>query len=321
MWYKIILKNRCGWLLAKLCVLLLLVYVLKLQLNKQVFISNAHWFSDDLLQWRSILIIVGVLLLMPLNWAFEALKWQILVNNVYKVSFFNAYKAILWGVTVSLLTPNRVGEMGGRVSVLPSGYRIKGLAIAIVGSISQLIINITFGASGFLFFSYYFFGISSTAFWVYLAGIGFIVSFALFLYFNILKVAPWFKKNRYTQKIEKYFEPATQCSKQQLWASLGLSALRFSVYILQFSLLLYACNANGNSFFLVVLLILAIFFVQSVTPSVALIELGVRGNAAIWLGGYISNNNYGLLAATLLLWCINLVIPAFAGWVSWWKNK
>ncbi|MBE9468956.1 MAG: hypothetical protein IMY72_11655, partial [Bacteroidetes bacterium] len=49
------------------------------------------------------------------------------------------------GVTVSIFTPNRVGEFGGRIFVLKRKNRVSAIFATIVGSFSQLIITIVVG--------------------------------------------------------------------------------------------------------------------------------------------------------------------------------
>jgi len=52
----------------------------------------------------------AVVVLMPLNWGIESRKWQVLVLHVQRFSFLSAFKSVLSGCSVTMLTPNRVGE-------------------------------------------------------------------------------------------------------------------------------------------------------------------------------------------------------------------
>lgn len=53
--------------------------------------------------------------LIPFNWLAETQKWHQFVSRYQKFSKWQAYKAVLAGVSFSLFTPNRVGEYGGRI--------------------------------------------------------------------------------------------------------------------------------------------------------------------------------------------------------------
>src|SRR4051812_44001053 len=54
--------------------------------------------------------LVLVVVLMIVNWSFEAIKWKVSIQNLQNISFFKAFKAVLSGVSFSVSTPNRIGE-------------------------------------------------------------------------------------------------------------------------------------------------------------------------------------------------------------------
>ncbi|MGH2649288.1 MAG: lysylphosphatidylglycerol synthase domain-containing protein, partial [Ginsengibacter sp.] len=92
-----------------------------------------------------------VISLVFVNWGFEAKKWQVLLKSLQPVSFFTAYKSVLSGVTLSINTPNRIGEYGGRILYVQEGKRIKAISLSIAGSISQLIITLMMGCFGLVY--------------------------------------------------------------------------------------------------------------------------------------------------------------------------
>ena len=56
-----------------------------------------------------------------------------------------------------------------------------------------------------------------------------------------------------------------------------------------------------------------IFFFITVTPTITIAEIGVRGSVAIFVLGLFSSNDMGILSATTILWLINLILPAIIG--------
>jgi hypothetical protein len=64
-----------------------------------------------------------------------------------------------------------------------------------------------------------------------------------------------------------------------------------------------------------------IYFVMAIIPTIALSELGIRGSVALYMFGlYFTLHglsamdfNQGILAASTLLWVVNLGIPAILG--------
>jgi hypothetical protein len=87
-----------------------------------------------------------VILLVFVNWGLEARKWQLLMKGIQPMNFITAFKSVLCGVTLSLNTPNRIGEYGGRILFVNDGNRLKAVTLSIAGSISQLIITLDNGA-------------------------------------------------------------------------------------------------------------------------------------------------------------------------------
>src|SRR5688500_9828643 len=80
--------------------------------------------------------IVVVIALMFVNWSIEAIKWKIAIRPVQSVSFLKAFRAILSGVSFTVIMPNRVGEYLGRVLYMDDGNRLKTISVTIVSSIS-----------------------------------------------------------------------------------------------------------------------------------------------------------------------------------------
>src|SRR5688572_413988 len=91
-----------------------------------------------------------VVLLMLANWSLEALKWKLSVREVQHVSFLKSLKAIFSGVSFSVTTPNRMGEYAGRILYMEEGNRLRVVSLTILGSLSQLIITLSFGLAGLL---------------------------------------------------------------------------------------------------------------------------------------------------------------------------
>ena len=100
-------------------------------------------------------LLVLIFLMMFLNWLIEAIKWKFLIAKIEKVSILTSLRAVFSGITVSVFTPNRIGEYGGRVFCLEKADRIQGVLITILGSMAQLLTTIFFGSMGILFLNNY----------------------------------------------------------------------------------------------------------------------------------------------------------------------
>jgi hypothetical protein len=260
-----------------------------------------------------------VILLTFANWGLEARKWQILVKPLQQITFFRAFKSVLSGVALSLNTPNRMGEYGGRILYLNEGSRLKAISLSIAGSISQLIITLVLGCAGLMYLLFFqtkhsgpLMGLS--VFWLQtLLLISIIVTAILILFFfklswlikNIEKISPFKKFIEYITVLEEF-------TAKLLLRLLCLSFFRYLVFVLQYILLLQLLNVKIfwiDSFWIISIL----FLMLAIVPSFAIADLGIRGKFSTGLFSIYSNNMLGILGTTFGIWFINLFIPALAG--------
>jgi hypothetical protein len=86
--------------------------------------------------------------LMPVNWALETLKWQGLMRVYGPLRFGRAFAAVLSGVTISLFTPNRIGEYGGRLLALAARLAWGAVISSLLGTWIQWAVLLAGGVAG-----------------------------------------------------------------------------------------------------------------------------------------------------------------------------
>lgn len=259
------------------------------------------------------------ILLMPVNWGLETFKWYVLVNRFQKLSFKKAFESVLSGLSLAMNTPNRIGEYGGRVVYLAPAFRMKGVALAIVSSVGQLLITLVFGWVALLIMKPQLYQVQlsgthfsaillqvfqySVLFFIIITGLFF---FRMQLLAKMLKWIPWLKeKLSFTEVLENL-------SNRAYLQVLFYSFLRFIVFALQYVLIWQALQADiswWQGFWSVAL----IFLVMAIVPSFAIADVGIRGKVAISIAGLFSSNSIALLTGTVGIWLLNLVIPALLG--------
>jgi hypothetical protein len=268
-------------------------------------------FQDN---WAGITL-VG--LLMIVNWSLEARKWQILTVPVQKLGFKRALYAIFSGVSLSVITPNRIGEYGGRILFLRHDKRLQGISVTAVGSLSQFITTLVFGLAGLLFYLLKFsdtgnfvipdlWKIISVGIVVILAGL------ALVLYFHLSLIIRLFKRIKWLRQLRVYIRVIGMFSGGTLWKIWLFSIARLIVFSAQYLILLNALGA-GIIWWQGFLMIFLIYLVMALIPTIAIAELGIRGEAGLFFLGLLSTNKIAILAATAGIWLINLLIPAILG--------
>ena len=127
-----------------------LFYSLYKQINEQPNLQQSIDLVKEAPFWSQSWKFWIVIALVFINWGFEAKKWQVLLKTIQRITLFTAYKSVLSGVTLSLNTPNRIGEYGGRILYVQEGSSIKAISLSIAGSISQLIITLIIGCGGLI---------------------------------------------------------------------------------------------------------------------------------------------------------------------------
>jgi len=267
-------------------------------------------FSSPLL-----LNIVAVIMLMVINWAVEAIKWQIAVKPVQPVSFFKAFSAVLSGVSFSVSTPNRVGEYLGRVLYMEEGNRLRTIAVTMVSSMSQLIITLVMGLTGLILLKKNIEQqqlISGIWLLVLIYGVLIVSVLLLLFYFRLHWLARWLAKIPLLKKYIYLVEAVGKFDSTVLIRMLLLSVVRFSVFILQYYLLYLFFDVQISAW-AACWTVSVSFLVMAILPTFAIAELGLKGKVALLITGLFSTNKAGIFFATAGIWFINLVIPAILG--------
>ncbi|MCD4745529.1 MAG: flippase-like domain-containing protein [Bacteroidales bacterium] len=298
---------------------------------KQIFykkkLENILILFEDLFS-KPLLVVLFILvfLLMFVNWGIEAFKWKFLINKIEKVPFLRSFKAIFAGASVSVFTPNRVGEYFGRVFILKKANPWKGVFITIIGSMSQLLTTIILGSVSLLFFIPRYFDLEEYfsiyiyyGLFVIVAGL---IILLILLFLNVSIITTLVNKiiSSKWKRIRSYMLIFSYYSTFELMKVLLLSMLRYSVFTFQFYLLLRAYSVN-IPFFEGVMIISVFYFTMTAIPTITLAELGIRGSVSIYLIGLYFEKfgiltgkiDIGTLAASSTLWLINLAFPALIG--------
>lgn len=309
------IKILINWLLGPV-LFLIISFSLYRQVMQQPDLGQ-RWeqIKTSWQSWQFLLVIV----LMFLNWGIEAAKWKLLVQHMQPISFLKAYQSVLAGCSVTMLTPNRIGEYGGRMLFVAPQHRIKAISLTITGSISQLLITMIMGCTG-LFFLRFFSHNNDNAlsvlphFWgdvlIYFSVVSTLLLFLFYIRLGWL--VRLMEKLPALHKLVQHIAVLDHFTGKQLLQLMGLSMLRYLVFVLQYVLLLQVMEV-GISFGLSFWLITVFYLVMAVAPTIGFLELPVRVKASLQLMQLYSSNTLGIQTAALAIWLINLVVPAILG--------
>jgi uncharacterized membrane protein YbhN (UPF0104 family) len=266
-------------------------------------------------QKHGALYLPAVLLLMVINWSLEAMKWKMLVQPVQQISFITSLKAVLTGVSFTLIAPNRMGEYLGRVLYMDDGKRLKTISLTIAGSISQLLITLLMGFAGLLLLQEKIESaqlLSALWFRVILFGVAAVLLGLTIFYFRLSWIIKWVDKIPGAGRFTYLVEALEGLDATILLRLLSLSLLRFGVFIVQYYLLfdLFGVELSWWQAFWGVSVS---FLVMAVIPSFAIAELAQRGIVMQTILSIYSSNIAGIISATAGIWFINLIVPAITG--------
>lgn len=258
---------------------------------------------------------VIVILLMPLNWILESLKWKVIVAQFVKLSITDALRIVVVGLSFGILTPSRLGEYAGRFYMMEKGCKWNTISATFVGSLAQ---NIVTGTIGILSAVYLISSNSVLDKYIFSSLVYLVVSMViigLLIFYNVGFFHSLLNKYSSVQWVRKLIEKGTfleGLTSEDLHKVLLCSAGRYVIYTSQYLILL---KFFGINFSIVEAssVVGLLFLIQSGLPLPPIMGVMARGELAITIWSLYTYNTLGIIATTFSLWFINLIVPVLAG--------
>lgn len=305
---------------VKAVVLVLAFYFIYTKVSSNDNLRRFRTLIEHINNTQVAVVLSFVFLLMIVNWVLEALKWRFLTRSLTTISVYQAVESVFCGLTWAVFTPNRLGEYGGRVMFLPPRRRIHGVFAMAVGSIGQMVLTNVLGVTALLWFGYTFLHLQL---WLLLAAISLgmlVVVLLLVFYFNISAVVNLLDRIKPLRKYHRFFGIMSRYRSKELNRIMLFCMARFAVFTFQYYLVMHLLIPGLNAFF-IVMMVLILFFIQSILPSLDLIDVGVRSITATTFFAYVTNQQIAVIAGVSSIWFINLIVPAILGSVFVFKMK
>lgn len=310
---KIVLGLKIAILAALLAYI---VHVLKQQPFDWSLIRTS-WQSVEEPGWWA----AGLLLLIPVNWGLEALKWQILLRRVEPASFWATYRGVLAGVTLGFALPMQLGDTAGRVLSLQTVQRGEAVGAALVSGGMQFYVALIFGAFAWAHHIQLVPNRANAAGQALLVVLLGLVGLGVVFGLVRSRLLGWLARRAALRRWARYWAVAGQYTDQEISLALGVAALRYLVFSVQFFLALrlvgltlpapIATSGIG-----------VVYLVKTITPAFNLLsDLGVREAASLWTFAPFEAAAPVLVTATLTLWVANLLVPVLVGLIWVWKLK
>ncbi|GAA4294213.1 lysylphosphatidylglycerol synthase domain-containing protein [Aestuariibaculum suncheonense] len=246
--------------------------------------------------------VISLLLLTIFNWFFEILKWQALVKPIKQIRFFETIEQCLGSLTVSLFTPNRIGEYGAKALFYSKTQIPKIVSINGLHNILQLSVTLIFGTIGLLCFT----SIYPTNLNITKPSLGFLILIGLGIpgYLIVfIKKQNWL--NELLDFIKNYPKITIACG-------FGFSAIRYLIFSFQFYYLLLIFGVSID-YLDAMMVISSLYLLASAVPFMAIFDFVIKGSIAVYLFSFLQIEAITIICITTLMWLLNFALPSLVG--------
>jgi len=252
------------------------------------------------------MILLSILLVIP-NIYLAFLKWKITLKTLSIASSRSMrVQSFFAGIVTGLVTPNMIGNFLGRFYYFNRSHRIQITLFTLISNFGQFVSTITFGwiavlaLGGFLSIEF-----SDN----YTIGVGLLLIGSYLSFFFIENFALRFRKKRYFLE----FKSVLMNAKSYRLKILGLSGLRFLIFTLQYSIMIYAFGEELN--LTLIFAIWQVYLITMVFPSLILGKIGIKEIVGIAILGALGVNEFAVIFTSLIIWFVNTCFPALVGLV------
>lgn len=261
--------------------------------------------------WRYLLL---ALILMPINWLLEARKWHLLLTVFLPWSFGRTLRTTLAGVSLSAATPNRIGEIGGRLLVAAKDEWPGVMTSSILGSACQWVAFLLLAWPGLMWTADALLAeqLPFAPAWLWPVGpvlliVGFLAGKQV-----LVRLIRWAGR-RFGLPLEGLVDGLNHVKFPLILHAGAYACLRFIVYCIQLWLLLWFF---GLELPLISGLagIAGIYLVQAGIPLPPGLNLVTRTELGLLLWGDSPETSVATLAAFTTLFAVNVLLPALPGY-------
>lgn len=280
--------------------------VAKGDLRQQWEELKGYWHRADS-RWFAV-----VILLAPVNWFWEAVKWQRVVRYLHPVSLRIACKAVMTGIAFGMVTPGKLGDFAGRILYLPPRKRVSAAIGTLLTNLIQVAASSTAGIAGLCYFLLH----HQSGRWLsdFLKVCGLAVILIGILWFTRGYWVAYMMRFGMVRKYSRYFRVLKWYDKKDIIYIYGFSLVKYLTYNVQFLVL---ANLLGAQIPWVagIFATMMMYWLLMAIPSFMLADISVRGFVAtmVFVETGLALNGVSLLSASYVTWLLNLVLPSVIG--------
>ncbi|KQS27704.1 lysylphosphatidylglycerol synthase domain-containing protein [Dyadobacter sp. Leaf189] len=308
------------WGVKLIVTFLILSYIYKTFQSEQKVAGDVGQVLSNAWNTANLALIALILILVPVNWALESLKWRKLAQKVLPITFKEAFRGTLTGLAVGVAAPAQLGDTIGRIASLKSDKRLEAIGAALVSNGIQFSVSMIAGAAGWFLLKDQLLIPELTKTMVSRLLITIFVLSFLVVWFR-KQLTNWHPARPFFQKLHSYIRIIGAYSAPELlWASL-YGTLRYCVFLSQFVLALSLFDLSIAVSDLTACVSL-IFLAKTLIPAINVLgDLGLREFTALVVFASYNLPPEKIIAATFMVWIVNVLGPILVGIYLIWKYK
>ena len=242
------------------------------------------------------------------------MKWRFLLKSILNFENNNkVMRSLFVGLSSGIFTPFRVGEYYGRSLDITGSTVSEVAALTVLDKLFVVVTIAVIGGAFFLFFISNLNEVNPVIKYV----IGFFILCILFIPFILIKLkgSKLFYLLRKIKIVSTFIDRIASLKKFNVSIAIKtffFTVLVYIIYTLQYSILISAFSESSvlsnNYFFTNV-----VMFSKAMIPQISFGELGVRESTSIFYSSYFNLTSVAVFNASILIFVINLLVPAVIG--------
>lgn len=263
-------------------------------------------FSD--LSIQRVTFLALAIFLVPLNLFLEVQKWRFLVSKTISLSFIEASKAVLAGFSTGFATPNRLGEIAGRMLFVKPEHRKITACYTLLNGLTQNIIIATLGIPAALLF----WNTQHNADFITLQHYGILAATLLVFAIGFYLLLPRLVASKLIGSKLLFLSDIQKLNKSDLLQICVFTLIRYFVFAIQMYFILHFFNVQLSLIQALISIPTSYLFITLV-PTFAFSEVSVRSSMAVFFIGAFCSNTAGIALAGLVVWLLNFALPMLVG--------
>jgi len=260
-------------------------------------------------------LILFVFFLSFLNIYLQFVKWKVVCNSLLNINDEKKiWLSLFYGFSGGIATPVRVGEYVGRTLPFENVNIVKITIATFLEKFASLFLVLIFGGlASILFIDKYFEIVYSIPFIIFVVGLILII-IALVQGYNLVgnTIAYLSQRFLFFKKLVEELSYVKELGSVALRKLLLYSFLFYSVYILQYALLVKAFNQGGDLLYFIWAGTI-VMFAKSFLSFISFADLGIRESASVFILSKMGFAKAIGFNAAIFLFLFNLLIPAILG--------